>query len=70
MPKKADAAETPETPEAPLEQVVSQPVLEESVPVVRKPFTYPTIGQGVTIWATDQEDADAQAAVHPLRKVS
>ena len=27
-------------------------------------FTYPTLG--VTIYAKDQEDADAQAAVHPL----
>jgi hypothetical protein len=45
-----------EQTEAPAEVPVQAPVLTA--------FTYPTLG--VTIFAKDQADADAQAAVHPL----
>ncbi len=32
----------------------------------KQPFSYPSIGNGVTIWAVNQEEADAIAARHPL----
>jgi hypothetical protein len=39
----------------------SEPTLPQANRIA---FMYPTLG--VTIYATDQKDADAQAAVHPL----
>jgi hypothetical protein len=56
MPKPSDAQESPEVQPAETTELL--------------PFSYPSIGNGITIMARNQAEADEKAKRHPLNHSS